>query len=261
MKKYFTALFILLYISVIISSCATISSEWEKAKSINTIDAYNAFIENHRGTLFADSAIIRLQYLNSKEEWEETLSINTIDAYDAFIVKNPVTIFKDSALNKLQYLYSKSVQDAVSNTLPIAKLDVDLVNLYTNKSEFVIFEHILEEHSSEDPDPIVRGDYNTLEKLEELVKSRCSKILSAVITKATFPKECILSVEMRHGVRLIDPVTRQKIRDEAKTLFKVNISKETIKKHDWSNISNDEVMKLWSVKENIIPKLIITTEY
>ena len=190
-------------------------------------------------------------------KWEEAKAINSIDSYNEFIKEYPKTPFADSALVSMGKIYESSIKDVVQEVIPNAKLEVDLKKLYSKKPEFIIFEHLLENRSSEDVDPHVEGDYDTNEKLERLVKDRIAKVLKAVISKALIPSGCIISVEIRHGVRMLDPVTKEKIKDEAMTLFKINVSEEKAKQFDWEHEDTQEIINLWEVKENIIPDLII----
>ncbi|MCU4137430.1 MAG: hypothetical protein MW689_001001 [Thermodesulfobacteria bacterium] len=74
---------------VVLVGCATPKKNWEKAQRLNTIEAYQEFLQKHPNSEFAYEAKRKIEEL----AWERTKEQNTIEAYQEFIDKYPQSEF------------------------------------------------------------------------------------------------------------------------------------------------------------------------
>ena len=80
-------------------------SRFETAKSVDTIEAYEAFLKQYPEGVLANEARIRLNNLYEERDWNDTNLRNTITAYEEFLKKYPRGKFVDEARSKLEPLY------------------------------------------------------------------------------------------------------------------------------------------------------------
>lgn len=86
---------------IICISCSNQGKEeFEKAKQINTIESYAAFLKNFNTGAYADSA----RYSIEKLEFSGLNFINKTEVYENFIIKYPSSKFLDSAKSKIYSL-------------------------------------------------------------------------------------------------------------------------------------------------------------
>ena len=127
------------------------------------------------------------------------------------------------------------------------------------KPALVISAHLLEGHSPDENSPYVRGDYGTHEKLTRLVRYRSAKVLKSVLTETQLPGVGRLIVQARHGVRQHVGSFSSPGKDVAMTIYEVGLPLDNAQDTAWHDLSEEEVMALWTVKTNIIPSLRFST--
>jgi hypothetical protein len=99
-RKVNKMLMLLLCVLLVFTGCATLKDDvpktmedhWEKARSENTISAYEAFLEKYPNAMF------------SREElhaWQTAQTTNTVEAYEAFLQKYPKGLLFDKSFHRL----------------------------------------------------------------------------------------------------------------------------------------------------------------
>ncbi len=78
-------------------SCVTVSSEFKKARNIDTVVAYQEFLKKYPNSEFTKEAKKRIEEL----EYEKAKSENTIESYQRFIEKYPDSEFGSTAKEKI----------------------------------------------------------------------------------------------------------------------------------------------------------------
>jgi hypothetical protein len=102
MKKENMTLFTLLLLVLVLSfACATIQSQYNDARTINTISAYEAFLSKNPSGEYATLAQARIESLN----FEKAEAINSIDAYQNFIQLSKSELFKNYAIQRIETIY------------------------------------------------------------------------------------------------------------------------------------------------------------
>lgn len=82
------------------TSCATMQSQWEAAKSVDTIAAYEEFLGKHRQGELAQKALQRIEVLS----FEEAKAKNDPTIYERFLSRHPQEKLSSSIRNKLNTL-------------------------------------------------------------------------------------------------------------------------------------------------------------
>jgi len=93
-------------LSLLLFSCASQQSMFEKTKESNTIEAYETFLRKYPTGELAELAKNELARL----EYERAKQINTISSYRAFLKNFPNSKFEDQARSQLKSLYVPSKQ-------------------------------------------------------------------------------------------------------------------------------------------------------
>lgn len=230
MKNIINKYLLVILLITIIQGCytnvlwfTTEKSQWEIAKSTNTIEAYEVFINRYPDSEFVTEA------------------------------KKNILILKDQ-IYALEQATLKVLQEG-------AEVEVDLVSRYPDKPEFVISAHLLEGHSADERSPYVLGDYDTHEKLTRLVRLRCAKILKSIAETGIIPDGSSIIIKARHGVRQTYYPQVNIGTDVGMTIYEINMPIDMFKNHDLYTMNEEEIMLLWRVKENIIPQLQFQYEW
>jgi outer membrane protein assembly factor BamD (BamD/ComL family) len=230
---------------------------FQEAKAKDTIESWESFLVRYSERGLADSARARVEQLHL----EKAKVTNTIEAFEEFLKLYPEGKNAEEAQRCLEELRDqiKQVEEATKSVLPEGvDVEVTSVSQFPQKPRLLISAHLLEGHSADETNPYVRGPYSTRDKLTRLVRLRCAKILKSVVVQAQLPDASEITIQARHGVREVNLATGASS-DVAKTLYEVSISLDKIKEHDWTTISLEKVMELWTVDENIIPYIDIRT--
>ena len=104
-------LLVMVVVLVFIAGCASEKKDWEKAKSENTITAYEEFLKQYPKGEFADQSRTRIEKIYFKRAQTK----NTIPAYKDFLKRYPKGTFADSARVEIEYFYFEQAQ--VKNTI------------------------------------------------------------------------------------------------------------------------------------------------
>ncbi len=88
----------------ILCGCSNPKKEWSKANSINTIDAFNGFINRYPDSEYVQEAKNKIADLKCQLEWSKTQNENTMDALKRFMDQYPDCEFKAQAKSKLAEL-------------------------------------------------------------------------------------------------------------------------------------------------------------
>jgi hypothetical protein len=79
--------FIVFFVSLILSSCASPEKDWQLAERDDSQNAYLEFLAKHPDSEFAEHARRRINELKVLNAWERAKFKDTLDAYEAFISK------------------------------------------------------------------------------------------------------------------------------------------------------------------------------
>lgn len=111
---------------LVLTGCATIKGDWEKAKGLNTITAYQEFLQNHPQSEFSDDAKHRIEKL----EWIKAYKLNTVDGYQRFIKEYSSSKFISEAKQRIEALEPIAWKEAMSqNTVSEYQ---EFVSVYPN---------------------------------------------------------------------------------------------------------------------------------
>ena len=295
MKHIFNQSLLSLIVLILISGCATMNSRWRDTSSVNSIAAYQDFLRRYPKGALADEARSRIEKLYFEQArakdnisgYEDFLrrypkgplsdearsrrallwlqrakDTNTIEAYENFLSHYPEGPLSDEARLSLKSLKNqiKHLRDAAKKVLPKeANVQVTSISRFPNRPEFLISAHLLKGHSADETNPYVRGNYGTHEKLTRLIKYRCAKVLKSIAKNVNLHNASKIVIQGRHGVRQTPLYNPFGGKDVAMTIYQISISTDEIKKHNWMSIKEKEVVKLWSVDKNIIPRLHFQT--
>ncbi|TVL98616.1 MAG: hypothetical protein CV087_21050 [Candidatus Brocadia sp. WS118] len=128
-------LLILVCMSLLLLNCDRTQEDWEKAQNVNTVKAYEEFLQNHKDSEFTHEASKRIEKLSWESvkmkdtkpdylqflgkyndgdfaeeayqriemiDWKDAKRVNKIESYNTFIQENPNSIFGDSARKKIE---------------------------------------------------------------------------------------------------------------------------------------------------------------
>ena len=99
--------------------CATPKKDWEKAQRLNTIEAYEEFLQKHPDSEFAYEAKHKIEEL----AWERAKEQNTIEAYEEFLQKHPFSIFALDAKERIANLERfKKIFEAAKTSFQLEQL-------------------------------------------------------------------------------------------------------------------------------------------
>ena len=108
-KKLLVSLFLCIFVFF---SCSAGKKDWENAKSENTIEAYESFLEVHPKGKYADSANAAIEELI----WQSTLKDNIINGYESYLKTYPQGKYAESANNKIKELWLQAALNASKDT-------------------------------------------------------------------------------------------------------------------------------------------------
>lgn len=152
---------------------------------------------------------------------------------------------------------SDSIRGAAASALnQNAKVEVVTERGPDREAFLVISARLLDGFSADETDPAVKAQYRDLAGLTQAVQLRSAQILRAVdATSAELPEVDRVMVETRHGVRLVRPGQVYGNSDVSKVLYAVSIAKSDLLGKDLAAMSDEEIVTLWRVEKNILPRL------
>jgi hypothetical protein len=110
---------ILLFVLVLLFACATSKSQYDEARKINTISAYQEFLSKNPSGEYTTLAQARIEGLN----FEKAKTINSVSAYQSFINLSNSDLFKNYAEQRIQMIYRDDYLKAK---------EIDTVEAYDN---------------------------------------------------------------------------------------------------------------------------------
>ncbi len=110
-KLRFFLLFIITITLLFISGCATEDQTWQEALDNDTVESYNAFLEEYPDGEYAREAKDKLELLL----WREANKIKTIEGYEEYLEKYPNGIESHKAIERLEELKWQAAVD--NNTI------------------------------------------------------------------------------------------------------------------------------------------------
>ena len=157
----------------------------------------------------------------------------------------------------------RDIKEAAEKVLPPnAKVEVSTTqNNFFSKPDIIISAHLLEGHSADDNNPYVKGDYGTHEKLTRLVRHRCARVIKSVLNETQTSIFNKIIIQGCNGVRQYNSGVQYGGTDMAMQIYVVSITISNINNVKLLNISEEDIMKMWTVEKNIIPELEIKSTY
>ena len=156
----------------------------------------------------------------------------------------------------------EQIRSTAAAVLPSeTQVEVSTESALFAKPDLVISAHLLEGHEADETSPYIKGDYGTHDKLTNLVRYRCARIIKSVLAEAEIPDVGKLTIKARHGVRKsyydmpnISPT------NVAMTIYVASLPIDTAHSRNWSQVDIAEVLNCIQTEKNIIPSLTFSTQ-
>jgi len=120
-KKYITKLLVIVVLIFFIVGCASIASRYSEVRGIDTIEAYEEFIQKYPDSEYANKARMQIDELSAKTK-------NTIEVYREFIVRHPESEFVKEAKVRIKELF---LMDKTINDLTVLFINSGIKGVYT----------------------------------------------------------------------------------------------------------------------------------
>jgi cell division septation protein DedD len=72
-----------------LAGCSRESADWKSARSADTTESYQQFLQQHPNSSTADQARVRLKALMEDHDWQSAAAADTRSAYEQFIALHP----------------------------------------------------------------------------------------------------------------------------------------------------------------------------
>lgn len=110
----------LLALALILSACSRRQSEWEAARSTDTVESYERFLKAFPSGEFSAQAQARAEELREARDWKKAVETNTLGAYQQFIAQYPDGRMGDEARIRIESftLIASGTPPADAATLP-----------------------------------------------------------------------------------------------------------------------------------------------
>jgi ankyrin repeat protein len=101
---------------MLLIGCSSQETDWEEARSLNTIVSYERFLEKYPNSVHGDEARVYIADLRRRDAWEEAKAKKEVGAVWAFLEDHPDCRFSEDTKFALGRLFSKEqlYQDAIS---------------------------------------------------------------------------------------------------------------------------------------------------
>ena len=129
-KAKITSTFILLFILLSLLACVTAKSQYEEARKVNTLAAYQNFLGKYPSGEYAQLAQNKIEAL----EFEKAQAVNSVEAYETFMSSSNSELFKNYAIQRIQKIYMDAYLKA--KTLDSVEAYAHYISHYP-KSEYV----------------------------------------------------------------------------------------------------------------------------
>lgn len=113
-------------------------TDWNNARTVNTVDGYKSFIRQHPNSSFSWEALQLQQERQEEVDWKLALSSGQIDDFDDFLSRHPAGRFAQQALDQIQAL-KKAEEDRdwrVARKSKSAELILNFLGKYPNTSRY-----------------------------------------------------------------------------------------------------------------------------
>jgi cell division septation protein DedD len=115
----------LLALALALSACSRRQSEWETARSADTVESYERFLKAFPSGEFSAQAQARAEELREARDWKKAVAANSLGAYQQFIAQYPDGRMGDEARIRIESLtLAGAPADAAAypptSTLPMA---------------------------------------------------------------------------------------------------------------------------------------------
>ena len=92
---------VLFFISLLVSGCVTTQSDWEKTRTVDTIAAYEAFLDKYPQSKFTVAAKARAAELQDIAQWKKAQTIATQASYEEYLKKQSSGRYRLDAQQKI----------------------------------------------------------------------------------------------------------------------------------------------------------------
>lgn len=89
MKLKTVRILFVLGLCVLASGCASLQQQWQAARAVDTIPAYESFLQKHPSGQYAPLAQSRLNELRADQDWYSALAADSLAAFEAFVGRYP----------------------------------------------------------------------------------------------------------------------------------------------------------------------------
>lgn len=200
----------------------------------------------------------RLLFGGENKHWQSALQSDTVGRYIEFFYQYPESVHAAAAKSKIRTLRGEEykLMDAMLRvTRSYAQGDKFFIpgpSLTPTERGYILTlsVHLLKDFAPKDTDPRVRGSYGSREALYSFARTRIAEIYRIVFTSAGKLKLREVVVNCYHGARHSFTTA-----DFPTLIYSVSISGQKLARFDWGEISNEDIQKAWSVREDKIPDL------
>ncbi len=108
LKKHIPAATIIMFVLLLTLACSTVQKDYENARQVDTITAYQDFLGKHPQSEYTNSAMTRIEEKN----FEMAESENTVAAYQRFLDASDSELFKNYANQRILKIYTDAFESA-----------------------------------------------------------------------------------------------------------------------------------------------------
>jgi len=98
----------LLILAGVLLACSSTESDWQKASTANTVQAYQQFLQSHATGDHADEARSRIRALQDDQAWMEAMNTNTTESFQQYLQKEPMGTHAQQARDRITALQRAS---------------------------------------------------------------------------------------------------------------------------------------------------------
>lgn len=91
---------VLILVVIALAACSSVEKDWQDARQVNSLEAFNEFLQNHGDGPFADSARTVIEILM----WQEAQTQNAVNGYESFIEAYESGPYTEQAVAALRVL-------------------------------------------------------------------------------------------------------------------------------------------------------------
>ena len=120
-------------VCLFLAGCATLETDWNTARSEDTVPAYEVFLQEHSEGDRAEWVRTRIREMEQDiSAWQDTLALNTVDGYRKFLDERPDSPFAEKVEGKIVDVeVSDMVAGGYLEAPPIRRLTVSLGRKYS----------------------------------------------------------------------------------------------------------------------------------